>query len=69
VPVIDTVGAGDAFSSVLLTGLAHQWQPAETMRRASSLAAAICGMRGACPDHPDFYRTWRAQWLDAEVST
>lgn len=63
VEVVDTVGAGDAFSSVLIMGLARGWLPEDTLRRATRLAAVVCGMRGACPDDPGFYRIWREKWM------
>lgn len=45
--VIDTVGAGDSFSAVMITGLLQGWALDETLNRALHFAAAICGIRGA----------------------
>ena len=45
--IVDTVGAGDAFSSVILLGLMQGWPLAETMQRAQAFASRICQQRGA----------------------
>jgi len=60
--VVDTVGAGDAFTAVLVTGRARGWPAAATLERAADFAAAVCGLRGACPDDPAFYAPFRAAW-------
>lgn len=44
--VRDTVGAGDAFASVLLLGELLGWPLAGTLERAAEFAAAVCGVRG-----------------------
>lgn len=63
VAVVDTVGAGDAFSAVFLLGQARGWPLALTLERANAFAAAICGIAGAVPRAPVFYQPWAAQWL------
>ena len=51
----DTVGAGDAFSSVLIMGIMNKWSQEKMMQRAVMFAAEICGMQGAtCKDHALF---------------
>lgn len=60
--VVDTVGAGDAFASVIIVGLLEQW-PHETMlQRAQEFASRIVGNRGATVSNPDFYRAFRDNW-------
>ena len=63
VDVIDTVGAGDAFASVLLLGEVKRWPLATTLRRAGEFASAVCGIRGAV-DSADarLYEATRAAW-------
>ena len=66
--LVDTVGAGDAFSAVFLLGRLRGWELAPTLARANAFAAAICGIRGAVPADPAWYAPWRAEWLCHEES-
>ena len=67
--LVDTVGAGDAFSAVFLLGRALGWPLALTLARANQFAGAICGVRGAVPADPHFYRPWIAAWLAGTAPT
>ena len=60
--VIDTVGAGDAFSAVLLLGLSKQWPLQTTLGRAQAFAGALVERRGATVDDSEFYRAFSEQW-------
>jgi fructokinase len=60
----DTVGAGDAFLSVVLLGQLRGWPLAPTLRRAAAFAAAVCGIDGAVSIEPAFYARWRRAWDD-----
>lgn len=60
--VVDTVGAGDAFSSVLLVGQIKGWAMTQTLQRAQQFASAVVGLRGATTTDPEFYRTFKTQW-------
>ncbi len=62
VAMVDTVGAGDAFSAVCLLGALCHWPITIIMERANDFAAAICGVRGAVPDHAEFYEPFLAAW-------
>lgn len=62
VKVVDTVGAGDAFSSVLLLGDCLDWPLGITLERAGELAAEVCGMRGAVPSDPGFHARFVSRW-------
>jgi len=62
VPVVDTVGAGDAFAAVTLLGLLRGWGLATTLERAQSFAAALVGIRGATPQRSDFYAPFLERW-------
>ena len=53
--VVDTVGAGDAFSAVLLLGLQRGWSLQLTMDRAQSFASALVTQRGAIVQDLNFY--------------
>jgi fructokinase len=60
----DTVGAGDAFSAIFMLGLLHNWTIPVTLRRAQHFAGAICQIRGAVPEHDDFYRPFLEEWFE-----
>ncbi len=61
-PVVDTVGAGDAFSSAFVLGLMHQWPLELTVSRAQDFASALVGVRGATVQDDGFYRPFRDRW-------
>lgn len=60
VDVVDTVGAGDAFTAVIALGLLDSLPLKEILSRATSVAAFVCASRGATPDFPDELR-----WSDS----
>jgi fructokinase len=61
--IVDTVGAGDAYASVLALGILNGWAPQTILARATEFSAALCGQRGAVPESPDFYEPFLS-WLD-----
>ena len=63
VEIRDTVGAGDAFSAVFMLGLLNGWAMPLTLQRAHRFAGAICGIRGAIPEHNDFYKPFIDEWF------
>jgi fructokinase len=62
VQVEDTVGAGDAFAAVWITGILRGWPLDLRLVRAQALAAAICALRGALPTEPTFYSPFLRDW-------
>jgi len=56
--IADTVGAGDAFASILALGVLSGWSPRVILERASAFAAEICTISGALPTDPSFYTTF-----------
>lgn len=60
--VVDTVGAGDAFSSVALLGLVRGWNWEQILGRAQDLAGAVVGLRGAITDDRAFYENVVIEW-------
>ena len=60
--VIDTVGAGDAFSAIFLLGSLRGWPLEQTLARANEFAGAICAVAGAVPRDINFYDKWVARW-------
>lgn len=62
VVVRDTVGAGDAFASVLLLGEVRGWPLRTTLQRAAEHASAVCGIAGAVDPGSRIYASARAAW-------
>jgi fructokinase len=62
VDVIDTVGAGDAFSAILLLGLNLGWSLSLMMERAQLFASAITEQRGATVADSNFYQRFITSW-------
>lgn len=60
--VVDTVGAGDAFSSVLLLGRVREWPLALTLQRAQQFAGAVVGFRGAIVTDRNIYHKFMYAW-------
>lgn len=60
--VVDTVGAGDAFSSVILLGILNGWPLPMMLERAQSFASAVTGLRGATSTDPVFYQPFVTAW-------
>ncbi len=60
--IVDTVGAGDAFSSVLLLGLNLGWPVKQTLERAQQFASALVGQRGATIGDTEFYQPLIDAW-------
>ena len=60
--VVDTVGAGDAFSSTAILGKLLGWPIRETMERAQLFASAIVGVRGAVVKDMNFYQPFIKDW-------
>jgi len=61
-PVVDTVGAGDAFSAVLLLGIQKGWSLSVTMDRAQTFASALVTQRGATVQDLAFYQPFIRDW-------
>ena len=54
--IVDTVGAGDAYSAMLATGILKGWEPVKMLSMASMFASRICEIRGAIPESQEFYK-------------
>jgi len=60
--VVDTVGAGDAMTSILMAGVLQDWPYRQTLERAQAFASAIVGRRGATVEEPEFYQQFIDAW-------
>ena len=56
IEVVDTVGAGDAFTAALTVGLLKNKPLAEVHSWADRIAAFVCTQAGATPEFPDEFR-------------
>jgi fructokinase len=57
--VVDSVGAGDAYTAMLAAGILGQWQPETILHRASLFASQICTIEGAIPGSSSFYEPFK----------
>jgi len=61
--VVDTVGAGDAFSAVVILGLHLGWSEFQIIKNANEFAARICEKQGSTPlthkDYDKFLKQWQ----------
>ncbi len=53
--VADTLGAGDAFASILCVGYLYNWQLPLINKTANEFAAEICKIKGALPEDDSLY--------------
>jgi len=61
-PMVDTVGAGDAFASICILGLLRSWPIPLIMERAQQFASLLVGRRGATIDDPAVYGALMVEW-------
>lgn len=64
--VVDSVGAGDAFSSIFIMGIVSGWSVEKTLHRAQELASAIVTKRGAIVRDRTFYTQFLKEWAATE---
>ncbi len=62
VAITDTVGAGDAFSAIIILGLNLNWNFELCLARAQDFASAITGQTGAIVDDLNFYKPFINEW-------
>lgn len=60
--IVDTVGAGDAFSAVTILGLLSGWAHELILHRALEFASLICSQRGATAMNRDLYKGSLESW-------
>ena len=60
--LVDTVGAGDAFSALVIYGIISGWTPELILTRAVEFAADICRIQGATTDNKEIYTNRLEQW-------
>ena len=55
VETVDSVGAGDAFASILCIGYLEKWSLKKINRLANNFASEICRIKGALPENDVIY--------------
>ena len=53
--VVDTLGAGDAFASILCIGYMQGWELSAISKTANEFAGKICKIKGALPEDDSIY--------------
>jgi len=59
--VVDTVGSGDAFASILCIGYLNKWELKKVNRLANEFASQICMIDGALPKDDKIYIRFRQE--------
>lgn len=59
--VVDTVGAGDAFASILCLGYLNNWELGKINKLANEFAGQICMINGALPKDDTFYTRFKQE--------
>jgi len=62
--IVDTLGAGDAFSAVFCIGYMRKWEISKTNKLANEFAAEICKISGALPKRDDLYLKFKEKMND-----
>ena len=65
-PIVDSVGAGDAFAAVAIAGLLSDWPMATLLARADAFARRMLGIRGAVPEDNHLYEQAKASWEETQ---
>jgi len=63
--VVDTVGAGDAFSAVACVGMREGWHPQQILSRGNAFAGDVCRIRGATTRDRSLYERRLDEWRRA----
>ena len=60
--MVDTVGAGDAFASIVIYGLYNKWDDKLILKRAMNFASKVCSLNGAITQDVEFYKGFLEEW-------
>lgn len=66
--ILDTVGAGDAFSAILSLGILQGWDESTTLQRANAFAVDICRIRGATSPDLSLYEKHLRSWAELPIT-
>ena len=62
--IIDTLGAGDAFASILCVGYLQGWKLGSINKTANEFAVEICKIKGALPGDDSLYEKYKKKIND-----
>ena len=62
--VVDTLGAGDAFASILCIGYLKGWELSVINKTANEFAGKICKIKGALPEEDSIYKNFKMKIID-----
>jgi len=62
--VTDTLGAGDAFASILCVGYLKGWPLSLINKIANKFAGEICKIKGALPEEDSIYKNFKMKIID-----
>jgi len=65
IEVVDTLGAGDAFASILCAGYLENWNLGTINQLANEFAVEICKTKGALPESDSVYYTFKRKIKNA----
>lgn len=60
--LVDTTGAGDAYSAILCLGYLSQWDLEKINQLATNFAADICTVEGAIPEGDSIYNKYKNEF-------
>ncbi|MEA1986767.1 MAG: PfkB family carbohydrate kinase [Candidatus Marinimicrobia bacterium] len=60
--IVDTVGAGDAFSAVVILGIIKNWSESKTIERAVEFSTKMCEVQGAIFKNSNIYNNFLWEW-------
>ncbi len=63
ITLVDSVGAGDAFTAVCILGLHKGWKQQQILTRANEFAAKICQQQGATTLTKKDYSNYLKKWI------
>ncbi|MBN1355670.1 carbohydrate kinase [bacterium] len=64
--MVDSVGAGDAFSAMMIFGLMHGWNPGKMLRSGAAFASEVCRVQGALIHDRKIYDMFVEEWRTDE---
>lgn len=60
--MVNPVGAGDAFTAVMILGFLRHWSLSDSLQRAQQFAAKICETKAAISEDKSLYQDLLQQW-------